>query len=129
MSFAKLGSQHTVNTTIDGDQSGSAVTQLLNGDIVVAWTDSINGAVNVRGQILDADGVTKDGSEFMLNTTLTGDQFDVALTALGNGGFAAGWTSSADWPAGASVFELEDTGYQNHAVTQVFSSDGAKMGT
>ena len=99
MSFAKLGSQRTVNTTIDGDQNRSAVTQLLNGDIVVAWTDSNNGAVNVRGQILNADGVTKDGSEFMLNTTLSGDQFDVALTALGNGGFAAGWTSSADWPS------------------------------
>ena len=45
--------------------------------------------MNVRGQILNSDGVTKDGSEFMLNTALSGDQFDVALTALGNGGFAA----------------------------------------
>src|SRR5262245_21491298 len=131
MSFAKLGSQRTVNTTIAGDQSGSAVTQLLNGDIVVAWTDSNNGAVNVRGQILNADGVTKDGSEFMLNTTLSGDQFDVALTALGNGGFAAGWTSSADWPSNRTppFPELwEDGGYQNHAVTQVFGSDGGKVG-
>jgi hypothetical protein len=89
MSFAKLGSQHTVNTTIAGDQDRSAVTQLLNGDIVVAWTDANGAAINVRGQILNSDGVTKDGSEFMLNTTLSGDQFDVALTALGNGGFAA----------------------------------------
>jgi Ca2+-binding RTX toxin-like protein len=131
MSFAKLGSQHTVNTTITGDQSRSAVTQLLNGDIVVAWTDSNGGAVNVRGQILNADGVSKDGSEFMLNTTLSGDQFDVALTALGNGGFAAGWTSSADWPSNRTppFPELwEDGGYQNHAVTQVFGSDGGKVG-
>jgi Ca2+-binding RTX toxin-like protein len=131
MSFAKLGSQHTVNTTITGDQSRSAVTQLLNGDIVVAWTDSNSGAVNVRGQILNSDGVTKDGSEFMLNTTLSGDQFDVALTALGNGGFAAGWTSSADWPSNRTppFPELwQDGGYQNHAVTQVFGSDGDKVG-
>ena len=48
MSFAKLGSQHTVNTTIDGDQNRSAVTQLLNGDIVVAWTDTNGAAINVR---------------------------------------------------------------------------------
>jgi Ca2+-binding RTX toxin-like protein len=131
MSFAKLGSQRTVNTTIAGDQNRSAVTQLLNGDIVVAWTDSNGGAVNVRGQILNSDGVTKDGSEFMLNTTLSGDQFDVALTALGNGGFAAGWTSSADWPSNRTppFPELwEDGGYQNHAVTQVFGSDGGKVG-
>src|SRR5262245_41256545 len=131
MSFAKLGSQHTVNTTIAGDQNRSAVTQLLNGDIDVAWTDSNSGAVNVRGQILNSDGVTKDGSEFMLNTALSGDQFDVALTALGNGGFAAGWTSSADWPSNRTppFPELwEDGGYQNHAVTQVFGSDGGKVG-
>jgi Ca2+-binding RTX toxin-like protein len=131
MSFAKLGSQHTVNTTIAGDQDRSAVTQLLNGDIVVAWTDANGAAINVRGQILNSDGVTKDGSEFMLNTTLSGDQFDVALTALGNGGFAAGWTSSADWPSNRTppFPELwEDGGYQNHAVTQVFGSDGSKVG-
>ena len=53
MSFAKLGSQHTVNTTIAGDQDRSAVTQLLNGDIVVAWTDANGAAINVRGQILN----------------------------------------------------------------------------
>jgi Ca2+-binding RTX toxin-like protein len=131
MSFAKLGSQHTVNTTIAGDQNRSAVTQLLNGDIVVAWTDSNSGAVNVRGQILNSDGVTRDGSEFMLNTTLSGDQFDVALTALGNGGFAAGWTSSGDWPSNRTppFPELwEDGGYQNHAVTQVFGANGGKVG-
>ena len=106
MSFAKLGSQYTVNTTIGGDQDRSAVTQLLNGDIVVAWTDTNGAAINVRGQILNADGVTRDGSEFMLNTTLTGGQFDVSLTALGNGGFAAGWTSSADWSN--SPFDFAD---------------------
>src|SRR4051812_15233766 len=110
MSFAKLGSQDR-----------SAVTQLLNGDIVVAWTDANGAAINVRGQILNSDGVTKDGSEFMLNTTLSGDQFDVALTALGNGGFAAGWTSSADWPSNRTppFPELwEDGGYQNHAISE-----------
>ncbi len=101
MSFAKIGSELFVNTTTAGEQYGSSVTQLVNGDIAVAWTDVNGSAVNVRGQILNADGVTKDGSEFMLNTTLTGDQFDVSLTALGNGGFAAGWTSSADLPSGA----------------------------
>ena len=102
MSFAKLGSQHTVNATVAGDGDRSSVIQLLNGDIVVAWTDTNGAAINVRGQILNADGATRDGSEFMLNTTLTGDQFDVALTALGNGGFAAGWESSADWSSGGS---------------------------
>jgi len=89
MSFAKLGSQYTVNATVAGDQDRSSVIQLLNGDIVVAWTDTIGAAINVRGQILNANGVTRDGSEFMLNTTLTGSQYDVSLTALGNGGFAA----------------------------------------
>ena len=127
MSFAKLGSQYTVNTTVAGDQNRSSVIQLLNGDIVVAWTDTNGAAINVRGQILNADGVTRDGSEFMLNTTLSGDQFDVALTALGNGGFAAGWTSSADWSNHAIRFRTR--GYRNHAVTQVFNSAGTKIGS
>jgi Ca2+-binding RTX toxin-like protein len=126
MSFAKLGSQHTVNTTVPGDQYRSAVTQLLNGDIVVAWTDANGAAVNVRGQILNADGVSKDGSEFMLNTTLTGSQYDVSLTALGNGGFAAGWTSAADWSN--SPFDFADDASQSHVVTQVFAADGDKVG-
>ena len=126
MSFAKLGSQHTVNATIDGDQNRSAVTQLLNGDIVVAWTDTNGTAINVRGQILNANGVTRDGSEFMLNTTLTGSQYDVSLTALGNGGFAAGWTSGADWSN--SPFDFADDASQRHVVTQVFAADGDKVG-
>jgi hypothetical protein len=126
MSFAKLGSQYTVNTTIGGDQNRSAVTQLLNGDIVVAWTDTIGTAINVRGQILNANGVTRDGSEFMLNTTLTGSQYDVSLTALGNGGFAAGWTSGADWSN--SPFDFADDASQRHVVTQVFAADGDKVG-
>ena len=67
MSFAKLGSQHTVNTTIDGDQNRSAVTRSSMG--TSSSLDGNGGAVNVRGQILNSDGVTKDGSEFMLNTT------------------------------------------------------------
>ena len=126
MSFAKLGSQHTVNATVAGDQDRSSVIQLLNGDIVVAWTDTNGAAINVRGQILNADGVTRDGSEFMLNTTLTGDQYDVSLTALGNGGFAAGWTSSADWSAEQSPFDLSRTSIENHVVTQVFNSEGPR---
>ena len=126
MSFAKLGSQYTVNTTIGGDQNRSAVTQLLNGDIVVAWTDTNGTAINVRGQILNANGVTRDGSEFMLNTTLTGSQYDVSLTALGNGGFAAGWTSGADWSN--SPFDFADDASQRHVVTQVFAADGDKVG-
>jgi Ca2+-binding RTX toxin-like protein len=131
MSFVKIGSQHTVNTTIAGDQEGSAVTQLLNGDIVVAWTDRNGSAINVRGQILSSDGVTKEGSEFMLNTTLTGDQFDVALTALGDGGFAAAWTSSSSIPADFNDplnWELLAGAIQNHIVTQSFNASGTLAG-
>ena len=69
---------------------------------------------------MNSDGVTKDGSEFMLNTTLSGDQFDVALTALGNG--VCGWTRAAPTrrsnrtPPFPSYWE--DTDVDIHAVTQ-----------
>ena len=80
MSFAKLGSQHTVNTTIAGDQDRSG------GNTAPQWRHrrSLDRRQWRRHQCaradLNSDGVTKDGSEFMLNTTLSGDQFDVALT-------------------------------------------------
>src|SRR5262245_7981981 len=62
----------------------------------------------------------------MLNTTLTGSQYDVALTALGNGGFAAAWTSTADWSN--APFDFQDDASQSHVVTQVYEADGDKVG-
>src|SRR5262245_60022422 len=62
----------------------------------------------------------------MLNTTLTGSQYDVALTALGNGGVAAAWTSTADWSN--APFDFQDDASQSHVVTQVFAADGDKVG-
>ncbi|MFN0194667.1 MAG: hypothetical protein ACKVP5_22275 [Aestuariivirga sp.] len=128
MGFAKLGSEIVVNADA-GDQFDSAVTQLNNGNIVVTWTDENGTAVNVFGQILSADGQTKIGGDFRLNTTLDNWQYDVAVTALGDGGFVAGWTSSADWPAGANFpFFLSNDGFAWHVVTQVFDSSGNMAG-
>ncbi|MFN0192473.1 MAG: beta strand repeat-containing protein [Aestuariivirga sp.] len=130
MAFAKIGSENFVNTTTDGEQYGSAVTQLTNGDVVVAWTDANTGAVNVFGQILNSDGLTKDGAEFRLNTTLTGDQFDVSITALGNGGFAAAWTDSGGFPVGDELpFDMDGGSSQNHITTQVFDAGGNTDGS
>ena len=129
MSFAKLGSQHTVNTTIAGDQDRSAVIQLLNGDIVVAWTDTYGAAINVRGQILDADGVTRDGSEFMLNTTLSGDLVRRGADRARQRRLCGRLDEQRRLAIQSHTSvprALEDGGYQNHAVTQVFGSDGGQ---
>jgi Ca2+-binding RTX toxin-like protein len=129
MGFAKLGSEIFVNTTTAGEQYDSSVVQLTGGGIVVAWTDANGSAVNVRGQILDTDGATRDGAEFMLNTELEGDQFGAALTATGDGGFAAGWISGADLSPGFNLtWEMASGGIQEHVVRQKFGADGGKSG-
>ena len=118
MSFAKLGSQHTVNATVAGDQDRSSVIQLLNGDIVVAWTDTNGAAINVRGQILNADGVTRDGSEFMLEHDADRRPVRRGADRTRQRRLCCRLDEQCRLARGDNLaFDLSNTGYQNHAVT------------
>jgi methionine-rich copper-binding protein CopC len=106
---SKASAEFLVNTTTLGIQASPFVTGLSDGRFVIAWTD-INGGMQVRGQIYDADGA-KVGSEFQIDA----GAHDPAITALANGRFVVTWTDGSAAPQDSS-------GYGVHA--KVFDSDG-----
>jgi serralysin len=131
MAFAKIGSELTVNTTTAGDQTNSSLARLTNGEVIVVWEDTSQLAADgfeIKGQLLAASGTAKTGLELDLNQTTDDDQFDATVVALGNGRFAAGWTSSAPVSEDDLGIRLHNGVLPNYAVTQVFDSGGAAIG-
>ena len=79
-----------------GDQTNSEVTILAGGAFVVVWedqNDTGNGS-DIKGQRFTSAGA-KDGGEFTINSTLTGDQADPSVATLSNGNFVVVWGDSA----------------------------------
>ena len=77
-----------------GEQSHSEVAVLSDGKFVVTWrSESSDGdGYGIAAQLFSATGVAV-GSEMQVNETVAGDQTNVQVTALSNGGFATTWTS------------------------------------
>ena len=75
------------------------MTELSNGNIVVAWKDESeeNGDTSdysVKAQVLDANG-NRIGGEFLVNTSTAGGQQMPSIAALANGSFIVTWTDEA----------------------------------
>ena len=88
-----VGSEFQVNTTVNGNQSGPAVAQLADGGFLVVWEDqSGNDGANfgVFAQRFDSSG-TAVGSEFIVNETISGNQYQPQAIGLANGGFVIAW--------------------------------------
>lgn len=83
-----------VNSIKGGEQSHSEVAVLSDGKFVVAWrSESSDGdGYGIAAKLFSATGVAV-GSEMQVNETVAGDQTNVQVTALSNGGFATTWTS------------------------------------
>ncbi|MCI4645890.1 MAG: hypothetical protein MRY64_14005, partial [Hyphomonadaceae bacterium] len=80
------------NTTTAGAQSGSSITQLDNGNVLIAWYDAASG--DMLGQIFDPAG-RKVGAEVSVFQNTGGSALsDVEVFATTNGGFGA--TAIAD---------------------------------
>ena len=110
-----VGDPFTVHATTPIDESGAKVVALASGGFAVVWEiigDDISEPAlpGVKGQLFDADG-HKLGSEFLVNTTIAGRQYEPSIAALPSGGFAVAWT---DYPGGIKV--------------QMFDSSGNKVG-
>lgn len=96
---SKSGAEFVVNTTTSGAQSQASIAALANGGFVVTWydesrtgADSSGGAI--RGQMFNANG-SKNGSEFLVNTTTTGDQGGPSVSAMVDGSFLVAWTDAS----------------------------------
>ncbi len=106
----KSGGEFLVNTTTASGQSAPAVTALVEGRFVVAWTDSsatgddVSGQA-IRAQVFNGDG-TKSGGEFVVNTTTDFMQFDPTIAALADGRFVVSWadgSAAADDASGLAI--------------------------
>ena len=119
---SRLGTEFLVNTTTLSDQEDASITTLANGRFVVAWTDgSVTAdpsAAGIIAQLFNSNG-TKSGVQFLVNTTTTGAQSEVSITALSNGRFVAAWDDESragtdNWGTGLRA--------------QVFLANGSKFG-
>ena len=93
------GSEFLVNTTTSNDQSDPAITALADGRFVVSWVDGseTRGDTSfsaIRAQVVNADG-SASGSEFLVNTTTSGQQGSPTITALADGRFVVSWTDTS----------------------------------
>ncbi len=120
---SKTGGEFLVNTTTAGSQLTSSATALAGGGFVISWTDSSQSpdepsGYAIRAQVFAADG-SKLGTEFLVNTTTSGNQDYSEVTALADGGFVVTWT------------DLSRTGVDTSGAAiraQVFAADGSKSG-
>ena len=90
------GGEFLVNTITDDWQYDPDVTALADGRFVIVWSDLSESAddssrVAVRAQVFNGNG-TKDGNEFLVNSTTSNWQFDASVTALADGRFTVSWT-------------------------------------
>jgi hypothetical protein len=121
MGVTRVGSDIHVNTSLAGEQQIAGTAYLAGGGVVVIWNDGPNPGdaqgKGVRGQMFSADGQPA-GSEFVVNTTLQGDQSDAQVTALTGGRFVVVWKDASGQGGDAEL-----TGVK----LQVFGADGTKV--
>lgn len=101
----KIGSEARVNTTTANDQGHPQIAGLKDGGFVVVW-DSVGQDGSGNGIYLQRYSATgaKVGSETLVNSYLTGDQNDAAVSALGDG-FVVTWTSVGQDKSGDGVYQ------------------------
>ncbi|MFB9985485.1 beta strand repeat-containing protein [Mesorhizobium kowhaii] len=89
-------SDFIVNSTATGSQSSPAITALADGRFVTTWQSNDPGdgdGTCIRARVYNADG-SASGSDFIVNSTATSDQYNPAITALADGRFVATWRSN-----------------------------------
>ncbi|MFN0192824.1 MAG: cadherin domain-containing protein, partial [Aestuariivirga sp.] len=113
--------QILVNSSTVGDQRDASATRLPDGSVIIVWTDAGgNGGdagIGIKGQRFSASGVPM-GTEFIVNTTMDGDQRNATVTTLSNGAFVVVWEDrnpAGDDPDGCIRGQL-------------FSTSGIKLG-
>lgn len=115
-----LGGELPIKTAQYNQEYGPAVQGLGNGRFVVTWTDDAYGfddsGYGVKAQIYNADG-SKSGAEFVVNTNVIANQDTPTITELADGNFVISWQS------------YSFTDYRYHLKAQIFSENGAKIGT
>jgi Ca2+-binding RTX toxin-like protein len=92
------GSDFVVNTTSENNQDAPHVTTLADGRLLYTWHSFDPGTQSdIRGRIFNADGSpdtsVNGGNDFVINTTVVSDQWDVTADGLSDGRFVVTWFS------------------------------------
>ncbi len=90
---AKVGSEFQVNTTSTGQQFSPTIAVTPDGSFIVAWEGPGN-SIDIFAQRFSKDGVKIRG-EFLLNTTLSGNQRYPELQFYPDGTWVAGFVDGA----------------------------------
>jgi hypothetical protein len=111
---ATVGSEILVNTTTTDRQipNSDSAAGLSNGDFVIVWAsrNQDGSGYGVYGQRFNSSG-TKQGSEFLVNTTTTNDQTTPAVCGLTGGGFVVAWQGEGPGDAqGVFMQRYDNTG-------------------
>ena len=118
--FSTLTNETRVNTTTAGDQncywwSVRTIAVQPDGGYIIVWIDAggNDGQGNgIYGQLFNASGA-KVGSEFLVNTTTTGDQYSPSVAVAPDGSFIVAW---------------EGPGTSIDVFAQRFTKNGVKTG-
>lgn len=116
----RVGAEFLVNTTTQGMQGYSSTVNLVNGGFIVTWVDQSQtgddtSSYAVRGQCYNADG-TANGTEFLVNTTAQGEQYEPSAVSLANGSFVVTWSDNSQTSGDTSSFAIR---------AQIFSANRA----
>lgn len=99
-----IGSQFTVNTYVALRQGAPKVSSASDGAFVVVWEGDIQdgSGYGVFGQRYDAAGALL-GTEFTINTYITGDQRSPDVSVAAGGEFVVVWGSQGQDGSGSGV--------------------------
>ncbi|MEQ1653837.1 MAG: hypothetical protein ABL897_15250 [Hyphomicrobium sp.] len=120
---AAIAAKAHLSTSTAGGEYTPTVARLGNGNYLVSWADTLNGAAippsgEILGRIYSAGG-TAIGSEFQLNSTTAGVQFGTDTLALADGRTFVAWGNSVI--SGTTLVATELRG-------RFFSSTGVATG-
>lgn len=91
-----VGNEFLVNTTIASNQQKASVAMDADGDLIIAWqsnhTFTDSDGYEIFAQRYDAN-LNALGSEFIVNTSKSGDQTDPEVAMDADGGFVITWVS------------------------------------
>ncbi|MEM6784599.1 MAG: T9SS type A sorting domain-containing protein, partial [Bacteroidota bacterium] len=100
------GSEFLVNTTTTNNQQTSSAGMDADGDFVIAWQSGggqDGDGTGVYAQRYDAAGMAQ-GSEFLVNTTVTSDQSQPEVGMDADGDFVVVWRSDGQDGDGTGVY-------------------------
>ncbi|MCZ4283053.1 VCBS domain-containing protein [Kiloniella laminariae] len=112
------GSQFQVNSYAAYWQGNVAITDLNDGGWVITWNSyAQDGSSNaIIGQAYNADG-SKQGTEFQINSYISGDQIYPSVSSLSDGGWVVTWQSNGQDGSNWGIYG------------QAYNGDGSLKGT